>query len=65
MARRKISHRTPPLPARLAIKGKENRGLQLLHILRDFALKHRKQEPQVFYPIRDLARHSRVPYPMS
>src|ERR1043165_2985524 len=61
MARTKVSHRKLPLPPHLAIKGKENRGLQLRHILRDLALKHRTQEPQVFYPIRDLSRHFRVP----
>lgn len=61
MARRKISHQTPPLPKGVGFKSKQNKGLQLLHILREHALKYRSREPQAFYPIRDLSRHFKVP----
>lgn len=61
MVRRKPIQRVPALPSVKGLKLGENKGLQLLEILRGIALKNQRPEPQVFYPIRDVARHFRVP----
>jgi hypothetical protein len=61
MARPKLTHRAPPLPPKAACKLGENKAERLLDILRGVALTHQRAEPQVFYPIRDVARHFRAP----
>ena len=61
MARKKIVRGLPPLPSRLTLKRKEHKGAQLLEILRGIALANQQDEPQVFYPIREVARHLDVP----
>ena len=61
MARPKIAHRVPALPARASLKPGQPKVARLLEILREIALKNQRPEPQVFYPIRDVARHFRVP----
>jgi hypothetical protein len=61
MARKKITQGLPPLPARLTLKAKEPKGAQLLEILRGIAIAYQQQNPQVFYPIREVARRFAVP----
>jgi hypothetical protein len=53
--------RVRPLPARLTFKAKEHKGAQLLEILRGIAIANQHEESQVFYPIREVARHFAVP----
>jgi hypothetical protein len=50
-----------PLPARPGFKLGEAKADRLLEILRGLALKNRKEEAQVFHPIREVARHFGVP----
>ena len=61
MARKKIARGLPPFPSRLTFKAKKHKGAELLEILRDIAMANQQEEPQVFYPIREVARHLRVP----
>ena len=62
MARKKIARGLSPLPSRLTFKAKKkHKGAQLLETLRDIAIANQQEEPQVFYPIREVARHLGVP----
>jgi len=53
--------RLPPLPGRLTLKAKEHKGARLLEILRSIATANQQEGPQVFYPIREIARRFAVP----
>src|ERR1700757_1558472 len=57
MRRKKIARGLPPLP----FKAKKHKGAELLEILRGIAIANQQEEPQVFYPIREVARHLDVP----
>ena len=59
--RKTMSRRLSPLPERMALNAKGQRGAQLLEILRGIAIANQQEEPQVFYPIREVARHLGVP----
>src|ERR1051325_6967529 len=61
MARRKLVHRVPALPAHTGFKTGGSKASRLLELLREISLKNQRAEPQVFYPIRDVARHFHVP----
>ena len=61
MARKKMLRGIPPLPARRSFKAKEHKGAQLLEILRGIAIASQQEGPQVFYPLREIARHFAVP----
>jgi IclR helix-turn-helix domain len=61
MARKKIARGLPPLPSRPTFKAKKHKGAQLLEILRGIAIANQEEEPRVFYPIREVARHLGVP----
>lgn len=61
MARTKLVHRLPPLPAGTILKGVTHKGAHLLEVLRSVALKNQRAKPQPFYPMRDVARHFHVP----
>ena len=61
MARKKIMQDLPPLSAKLTLKAKEHKGAQLLEILRGIAIANQQENPQVFYPIREVARRFAVP----
>jgi len=45
----------------VTFKAKKHKGAQLLEILRGIAIANQQEEPQVFYPIREVARHLGVP----
>ena len=62
MARRKLKKRVPALPAKTTMQLGRGKAEKLLQILREVALKNRSAGPQVFYPIRDVARHFGVPF---
>ena len=59
MARRKLERPRRPLPTKRLADIKD--AAKLLDIIRGIALKNRGQKTQVFYPIRDVARHFGVP----
>jgi hypothetical protein len=61
MVRKKKVRRPPPLPSRLTLRAQEHKGAQLLKILRGIAIAKQQEEPQVFYPIREVARRFAVP----
>jgi len=61
MPRKKMARGLPPLPARLTFKAKKHKGAHLLEILRGIAMANQQEEPQVFYPIREVARRLGVP----
>jgi hypothetical protein len=61
MPRKKMARGLSPLPARVTFKAKKHKGAQLLEILRGIAMANQQEEPQVFYPIREVARHLDVP----
>jgi hypothetical protein len=61
MARKKMMQGLPLLSARLTLKAKEHKGAQLLEILRSIAIANQQQNPQVFYPLREVARRFGVP----
>jgi hypothetical protein len=60
MARKKMLQGLPPLPARRRFKAKEHKGAQLLELLRGIAIASQREEPQGFYPLREVARHFTV-----
>jgi len=45
----------------VTFKAKKHKGAQLLEILRGIAIGNQQEEPQVFYPIREVARRLGVP----
>jgi hypothetical protein len=45
----------------MVLEAKKHKGAQLLEILRGVAIANQREEPQVFYPIREVARHLGVP----
>jgi hypothetical protein len=61
MARTKLAHIRPALPTRAILRGMKPKGAHLLEVLRGVALKNQREEPQIFYPIRDAAHHFHVP----
>lgn len=61
MARKKMVRGLPPLPARRTFKATEHKGARLLETLRGIAIANQHEEPQIFYPIRDVAHHFAVP----
>jgi hypothetical protein len=61
MPRKKTARALPPLPSRLTFKAKKHKGAQLLETLRGIAIANQQDEPQVFYPIREVARRLGVP----
>lgn len=59
--RRTVARRLPPFPASVTFKAKNQKGAQLLEILRGIAIANQQEEPQVFYPIREVAGRLDVP----
>lgn len=57
MPRKKSGNGMPPLPEKSRLGTPENTVAALLDILRAFALKNQRPEPQSFYSIREVARH--------
>src|SRR2546430_8979730 len=55
MARKKITRRLAPLPPKTILKAREHKTARLAEILRGIAVTSQTDEPQVFYPVRDVA----------
>ena len=51
----------PPLPKGLALRAKDHKTERLLEILRGIAVTNQREEPQPFYPLRDVASQFQVP----
>lgn len=60
MSRKRLVRGVSPLPARLGLTSKKHKAGQLLEILRGLALAQQRQQPRIFYPIREVARHFNV-----
>jgi catechol 2,3-dioxygenase-like lactoylglutathione lyase family enzyme len=61
MARKKLIRSLPPLRAVPALKATHHKEARLLEIMRGIAINNQLDEPQVFYPMREVAAHFRVP----
>ena len=61
MPRKKLARRLPLLPKTPALKTKDHKTERLLEILRGIGVSSQKAKPQVFYPVREVAKHFRVP----
>jgi hypothetical protein len=61
MTGKKSRQGMPPLPLIPPPEAKEHEGDRLLEILRRIALKSQRQEPQLFYPIREVSKHFHIP----
>jgi hypothetical protein len=61
MARKKVIRRLPPLPKRPAIDPQDHKTARLVELIRGAAIKSQVEEPQAFYPVREIAHHFRVP----
>jgi hypothetical protein len=61
MARKKIVRKLPPLPKGPVLRAKDHKAERLLEILRGIAVANQKEQPQPFYPVRDVARRFQVP----
>jgi DNA-binding transcriptional regulator YhcF (GntR family) len=51
----------PPLPKGPALRAKDHKAERLLEILRGIAVTNQRNEPQPFYPLRDVASRFQVP----
>src|ERR1700756_5951924 len=61
MARKKIVRRMPPLPKSAALRATDHKADRLLEILRGIAVTNQRDEPQPFYPLREVASRFQVP----
>jgi hypothetical protein len=61
MPRKKLACRLPSLPAVPALKSRDHKTERIIEILRGIAVTNQTAEPQVFHPVREVARHFRVP----
>jgi|ERR1043165_629684 len=61
MARKRLIRQLPPLAAKPSFKPRENKSARLLEILRGIALRKQRDQPQVFYAVRDVARRFSLP----
>src|SRR5437763_1199946 len=56
VARKKVAHRLAPLPRKTILRAREHKTARLAEILRGIAVTSQTDEPQVFYPVRDVAQ---------
>jgi hypothetical protein len=61
MFQTRISRDLGPLPSRSALKATHQKADSLLEILRSLAIKNQREQPRVFYSLREVARQFRVP----
>ncbi len=61
MARKKAARRLPSLRTCPSLQARDHKGARLVEILRKLAINNQRAEPQLFYPIRDVAGRFRVP----
>jgi len=61
MSRARISPDLGPLPRGSALKAGHNKTASLLEVLRSLAVKNQREQPRVFYSLREVARRFKVP----
>jgi len=61
MPRTKVSRDLGPLPRRSALNVARHKTDGLLQILRSLAIKNQREQPRVFYSVREVAKQFRVP----
>src|ERR1041385_3240368 len=61
MARSRLIRDLGPLPHRSTIGPGDHKAGNLRHILRSLAIKNQREQPRVFYSLREVARQFRVP----
>lgn len=61
MSRTRISRDLEPLPRATTLKSNQNRTGSLLQILRSLALKNQREQPRVFYSLREVGNRFNVP----
>src|SRR3954463_15735343 len=60
MARKKVIRRLAPLPPKTILKAREHKTARLAECRRASALPSQTDEPQLFYPVRDVAGRFRM-----
>jgi hypothetical protein len=61
MPRKKFVRRLPSLPSSTVLKAKDHKTERLLEILRGISVSCQREEPQIFYPVREVAHRFRIP----
>jgi hypothetical protein len=61
MFQTRISRDLGPLPSRSALQATHQKADSLLEILRSLAIKNQREQPRVFYSLREVAKQFRVP----
>src|SRR3954471_12654590 len=61
MARKKVTRALAPLPSGRGLQKAHHKTETLTEILRSVAVKNQQEQPRVFYSVRDVATHFRVP----
>src|SRR4051794_21022516 len=61
MARKKVTRALAPLPSGRRLQKAHHKTETLTEILRRVAVKNQQEQPRVFYSVRDVATHFRVP----
>lgn len=61
MSRTRISRDLGPLPSFKGLKSTQDKTGSLLQVLRSLALKNQREQPRVFYSLREVAKKFRVP----
>lgn len=64
MPRKKLARTLPRLPGAPVFTARDHKTARLLEILRGIAVTNQTEQPQIFYPVRDAARHFKVPVSM-
>ena len=61
MSRARISPDLGPLPRGSALKAGHNKTASLLEVLRSLAVRNQREQPRVFYSLREVANRFKVP----
>ena len=61
MSRTRISRDLGPLPSFKGLKSAQDKTGSLLQVLRSLALKNQREQPRVFYSLREVAKKFKVP----
>ncbi len=61
MARKKLKVTLPPLPKQPQFKSSDHKSARLLEVLRGVAIANQREQPRTFHPLREVARHFRLP----
>src|SRR5256885_8116382 len=62
MARKKIPRSLTSLPSRRRLERAQHKTEELAQILREAAVKNRREQPRAFYSMREVSAHFKVPF---